>query len=237
MGKAYGYVRYADDLVVCARTREQIEAAQMTIEEWLQPRGLVLHPEKTRIVHIDDGFNFLGFSIKRYQGKCLVKPQKDKVLAFLADLRLWLNEHKAAATENVIRHFNPILRGWSNNYRHVVSKAVFSYVSYEIWKMIWKWCIRRHPNKGKRWVATKYFGDVEHTRWRFQAKTGDQIIHLYDVRLIPIERHIKVKGAASPDDPALQEYWEKRKDERKTRRRQRKITKALQLSGSEARAD
>jgi RNA-directed DNA polymerase len=99
--------------------------------------------------------------IKRYQGKCLVKPQKDKVLAFLAELRLWLNEHQAAATENVIRHFNPILRGWSNNYRHVVSKEVFSYVSYEIWKMIWKWCIRRHPNKGKRWVATKYFGDVE----------------------------------------------------------------------------
>jgi len=234
LGPTYGCIVYADDLVVCASTREKIEAAQLTIEDWLKPRGLALHPEKTRIVHIDDGFNFLGFSVRRYQGKCLIKPQKEKVLAFLAKLRLWLNDHKAASTENVIQHLNPILRGWSNNYRHVVSKEVFSYVSNEIWKMIWKWCLRRHPNKGKRWVATKYFGAVEHARWRFQAKTGNEILYLYDVRLIPIERHIKVKGTASPDDPTLQDYWKKRKDERNTRRRQRKVTKALQSSGSEA---
>jgi RNA-directed DNA polymerase len=58
LGPAYGFIRYADDLVVCGKTREQIEAAKTTIEEWLKPRGLLLHPEKTRIVHIDDGFNF-----------------------------------------------------------------------------------------------------------------------------------------------------------------------------------
>jgi len=234
LGPTYGCVIYADDLVVCASTRGQIEAAQLTIEEWLQPRGLTLHPEKTRIVHINDGFNFLGFNVKRYRGKCLIKPQKEKVLAKLAELRLWLNEHQAAATENVIRHLNPILRGWSENYRHVVSKQVFSYVSDEIWKMLWKWCLRRHPNKGKRWVVTKYFGAVEHARWRFQAKTGSETLYLYDIRLVPIERHIKVKGTASPDDPSLQDYWKMRQDERKTRRRQRKVTKTLQPSGSEA---
>jgi len=234
LGPAYGCIVYADDLIVCASSRDEIEAAQMTIEEWLLPRGLTLNPEKTKIVHINDGFNFLGFSIKRYQGKCLVKPQKEKVLAFLAKLRKWLNEHKQAKVENVIRHLNPILRGWSNNYRHVVSKEVFGFVSNQIWKMLWQWCTRRHPEKGKRWVASKYFGLQGTVKWRFQARSGKDILYLFDVSAVPIERHVKVKGTASPDDPALQEYWKTRAERRKARLQRRKVTKALQLSGSEA---
>ena len=234
LGSAYGCVRYADDFVVCANTREQIETAQMTIEKWLSQRGLALHPEKTRIVHVNDGFNFLGFSVKKYRGKCLIKPQKEKVLGFLSNLRLWLNKHKQAAAENVIRQFNPILRGWSNNYKHVVSKQVFQYVSHQTWKMLWKWCLRRHPKKGKRWVAGKYFGVQNNGHWRFQAPNGKDTLYLFDVTSVSIERHIKVKGTASPDDPLLQDYWKTRQEERKTHRRQRKVTKTLQLSGSEA---
>ena len=227
---------YADDLIVCASTREKIEAAQSTIEEWLKPRGLTLHPEKTRIVHVNDGFNFLSFHIRKYKGKCLVKPQKEKVLAFLAELRLWLNDHKQAAAENVIRHFNKILPGWSNHYSHAVSKQVLSYVSSEIWKMLWKWCLRRHPNKGKPWVLRKYFGPHGNAHWRFQANDGKKTIYLFDVSSVKIERHIMVKGAASPDDPALRDYWENRVTTRKARSRLRKVTKALRSAGSEARA-
>jgi RNA-directed DNA polymerase len=236
LGPEYGYVRYADDFIVCASTRERIEAAQSTIEEWLQPRGLTLHPEKTRIVHIDDGFNFLSFSIRRYGGKCLIKPQKEKVLAFLAAQRLWLNEHKQATAQNVIRHFNRTLPGWSNHYRHQVSKKVFAYVSHEICKMLWKWCLRRHPKKGKYWVARKYFGSQGTVNWRFQASSGVRTLYLFDVNSVPIERFVKVKGAASPDDPALQKYWQARQEERVTRRRVRKVTRARQSTESEARA-
>jgi RNA-directed DNA polymerase len=218
LGPKYGLVLYADDLVVCASSREQLEAARLTIEDWLKPRGLTLHQEKTRIVHINDGFNFLGFSIRQYRGRCLVKPQKEKVLGFLRKLRLWLNKHKQAKAENVIRQLNPILRGWSNNYRHVCSKKTFSCVSKEIWKMLWKWCLRRHPNKGKRWVALKYFGQYKTAGWRFQAKLNDGTLYLHDVAKVKIERHVKVRAAASPDDPALREYWKKRKVERNTRR-------------------
>jgi RNA-directed DNA polymerase len=236
LGPTYGCVVYADDLIVCANTREKIEAAKSTIEEWLKPRGLTLHPEKTRIVHVDDGFNFLSFHIRKIKGKCLIKPQKEKVLAFLAELRLWLNTHKQAAAENVIRHFNKILPGWSNHYSHVVSKQALSYVSCEIWKMLWKWCLRRHPNKGKHWVAKKYFGHHGNGPWRFQANDGKKTLSLFDVSSVKIERHIMVKGAASPDDPALQDYWQKRATMRKPSRRPRKVTKALQSVGSEARA-
>lgn len=225
LGSTYGYIRYADDLLVYARSRQKIEEVQSNIEAWLQPRGLALHSEKTRIVHIDDGFNFLGFSVKRYKGKCLIKPQKDKVLAFLAELRLWLNKHKQAAPENVIRHFNPILRGWANNYRHVVSKRVFFFVTCQLWKMLWKWCLRRHPKKRRDWVRKKYFGLHNNVSWTFQAQSGDKSIHLYNVAYVPIERHVKVKLDASPDDPKLHEYWTNRRNARTRRRKE--TTKAL----------
>jgi len=238
LGSKYGCVVYADDLIVCASTREQIEAAKSTIEEWLMPRGLILHPEKTRIVHINDGFDFLSFNIRKYKGKCLIKPQKEKVHAKLAELRLWLNKHKQATAENVIRHFNKILPGWANHYSHVVSKQVLSYVSQEIWKMLWKWCLRRHQKKkkGKYWVAEKYFRP-QNGRWRFQSNDGKKTIYLFDVSAVKIERHVKVKGAASPDDPTLRDYWQKRQERRKGCSRQRKVTtKARSLTGSDARA-
>lgn len=215
LGPAYGYVRYADDFIVTARSREEIESAKLIIEEWLKPRGLQLHPEKTRIVHIDDGFNFLGFLVRRYRGICLIKPQKEKVLAFLAELRSWLNNHKQTSAENVIWHFNPILRGWSNYYKHQVSKDVFGYVSTQLWKMLWKWCLRRHQTKGKYWIGRKYFTGSQGTEsWIFHACAAGKTHYLFDVKSVTIERHTKVKGNASPDDPNLREYWEARQRKR-----------------------
>lgn len=219
LGRKYGYVRYADDFIVCARSREEIEAAGELIQEWLQQRGLELHPEKTKVVHIDDGFNFLGFSIRRYRGKCLCKPQKEKVLSFLAKLRLWLNKHKQAAAENVVRHLNPILRGWANYYRHAVSKEVFAYVSHRIWQMLWRWCLRRHPTKSKYWVRNKYFGSPKTKSWKFQARTTAGVTYLHHVGSTSIERHVKVVTTASPDDPDLRDYWQKRSNDRQLRRK------------------
>lgn len=236
LGKAYGFIRYADDLIVCASTREEIETVRTRIEKWLKPRGLALHPEKTRIVHVNDGFNFLGFSVRRYKGKCLIKPQKEKVLAFLSELSLWLNEHKQTAAENVISHFNPILRGWANNYKHVVSSQTFSYVSCRIWKMLWKWCLRRHPKKGQHWVRSKYFRPHNNVSWTFCAARGDRTFYLFDVTSVKIEPHVKVKGAASPDDPALQEYWQARRERRQAMKKKATRKAPPPLVGSDARA-
>jgi RNA-directed DNA polymerase len=177
----------------------------------------MLHPEKTRVVHSDDGFNFLGFSIRRYKGKCLIKPQKEKVLSFLRKLQMWLNAHKQAKAEQVIRHLSPILIGWSNNYKHVVSKQVFQYVLYRVFKMVWMWCLRRHSNKGKRWVRKKYFAPHHNVTWTFQARSGTETLHLFDVATVRIERFVKVRGSASPDDPTLQDYWRKRREKRSPR--------------------
>lgn len=218
LGRKYGVIRYADDFIVCAQTREEIERMIPKLKNWLQVRGLTLHPEKTRIVHINDGFNFLGFNVRRYRGHCLIKPQKEKVLDFLKRIGNWLRSHYQSTPEEVIRYLNPILRGWSNYYKAVVSKVTFSYVSHRLWQMLWRWSLRRHPNKGKHWVYMKYF-QTESRRWWFH---GDCInpqgkctrIFLFDIGSVAIQRHVKVRGAASPDDPTLMEYWHERKSRR-----------------------
>mgnify|MGYP003384700784 CR=1 FL=1 len=210
-----GFVRYADDFIVTARRMEDLLVLKPRIEEWLLERGLILHPDKTKIVHIQDGFDFLGFNIRQYRGTCLVKPQKKKVLALLQRIRLWLRQHPAVSTDVVVRYLNPILNGWAMYYRHAVSKQTFDYVRHQVWMAIWKWCRRRHPNKAYRWIKAKYFAHHDGRDWRFHATltidTGERIREfLTDVSEIPIQRHIKVRGDASPDNPLLSEYWEQR---------------------------
>lgn len=67
-------IRYADDFVVIGHTEDQVEQVRHRLTEWLTPRGLAFNEDKTRLVHVDDGFDFLGFSIRRYDGKLLIKP-------------------------------------------------------------------------------------------------------------------------------------------------------------------
>jgi len=213
--KRYGYIRYADDFLVTARTKRDIEAIVPTIETWLAERGLELSKEKTNIVHVGEGVNFLGFHIRQFEGRCYTLPQKEKVLSFLADIRAWLRSNVGAKPEAVIHTLNPLLRGWGNYYKHGVSKRMFNYVDHHVWKMLWGWARKRHPNKGKYWIAEKYFMPIHGVRWTFNTtvktrrgrKKPITLVRLTD---IPIERHIKVTGTASPDDPTLDAYWAKR---------------------------
>ena len=116
LGNKLGFIRYADDFAVTAKSKEQLDKVKPAIEVWLEERGLTLHPDKTQIVKVSDGFNFLGFNIRTHRGSCLTTPQKDKVLSLLRRLRNWLKDNKTELPGNVIRHFNPILRGWCNYY-------------------------------------------------------------------------------------------------------------------------
>lgn len=211
----YGYVRYADDFIITAKSREDIEAIKPIIELWLKVRGLELNQEKTQIVNVEDGFNFLGFNIRQYKGKCLIKPQKEKIKAKLREIREWLKKNQHASPEAVIRYLNPIIRGWGNYYRFAVSKKVFSYIDHMVWKALYKWALKRHPKKGKKWVAKKYFGLLKGLGWKFTTTTKnrhgkDETLTIVRLAEIPIQRHVKVKGTASPDDPTLQKYWHSR---------------------------
>jgi len=204
-------VRYADDLAVCCHTRQQAETVKARLAAWLAPRGLAFNEDKTRIVHVSEGFDFLGFSIRSYpNGKLLIKPAKPAVTRLRKRLATEMRALRGADQAAVIKTLNPIIRGWAAYYRTVVSCKTFKALDDYTWKLIWKWVSWRHPNKPKRWVATRYFGRFNKTRndrWVFGHDGG----YLLKFSWTPITRHVKVKGAASPDDPALATYWAARR--------------------------
>ncbi len=210
-----GVVRYADDFIVTAIDRGSLEKAQIQIKQWLSERGLELSEEKTKITSIDDGFDFLGFNFRHYNGKLLIKPSKGKVLDFAKRLGKEISAMSGKSSEELIRKINPMLRGFSNYYKGAVSKEVFSYLSWRLHRYLWRWAERRHSNKSKRWVMKQYFKTINGCKWTFACYTSnrqgkERLISVFPISYTPVERHIKVKGNASPDDPSLKEYWEKR---------------------------
>jgi RNA-directed DNA polymerase len=215
LGRGYRVARYADDIVVMAKSLHAIEQACPVITAFLDERGLALHPEKTRIVQRTEGFDFLGFHVQMRGQKLLITPQKQKVQKLLQEVRSWLKTHQAVSAEVVIRHLNPIIRGWAMYYRHVVSKQTFQKVDYHIWSALWHWAKRRHPKKPKRWTYRRYFESGKYGATFYaesQDRRGKKIrLRLDRMPAIPIVRHVKVKGRVSPDDPTLKAYWQTRR--------------------------
>jgi len=211
-----GVVRYADDFIVTARDFQSLKSAQNLIQAWMSKRGLELSAEKTIITSMEDGFDFLGFNCRHYDGKLLIKPSKKKVLAFCKRIGEEIKNLSSVEQEVLIKKLNPILRGFANYYKGVVSKETFNYISHRVWQYLWRWAKRRHPNKNTKWVRKRYFKTIKGYKWTFACTISDRrgkdkLLTLYQIDYTPIERHIKVKGNASPDDPSLKEYWEKRR--------------------------
>jgi RNA-directed DNA polymerase len=206
-------VLYADDLVVMCVSREQAEAVQQQLSGWLAPRGLAFNESKTSIVGLDTGFDFLGFNIRRYRnGKLLIKPSKAAVKRLRRRLAAEVKALHGANAQAVITTLNPVIRGWAAYYRTVVSKEIFSSLDAYVWQLTWRWAMRAHPNKSKRWVQARYFGAFHKSRqdrWVF----GDRDTGRYLVKFAwtPIVRHRMVKGASSVDDPLLTGYWTERR--------------------------
>ncbi|MBA2748428.1 MAG: group II intron reverse transcriptase/maturase [Tatlockia sp.] len=208
-----GVVRYADDFTVTARDRDSLEIAQFQIKQWLSLRGLELSAEKTLITSTEEGFDFLGCNHRHYNGKLLIKPSKQKVLDFCKRIGTEVKAMNGVEQEVVIKKLNPILRGFANYYKGVVSRETFSYISHRVWEYLWRWAKRRHPNKNTKWVRKRYFKTINGNKWTFATSDrqgNNQELILYPIAYTPIERHVKVQGNASPDDPSLKEYWDKR---------------------------
>lgn len=202
-------IRYADDLVACCHTRQQAEQVKEQLAGWLAPRGLAFNEDKTRIVHASAGFDFLGFSVRRYSnGKLLIKPAKPAVVRLRERLATEMRRLRGANSAVVIATLNPIIRGWAAYYRTAVSSQVFSGLDHYMWQLTWKWARYRHAGKPKRWIMARYFGRFNKSRgdrWVFGDR--DSGAYLLKFSWTPITRHTMVKGAASPDDPALSQYW------------------------------
>jgi RNA-directed DNA polymerase len=205
-------VRYADDLLAICHSRDQAEQVKAQLAAWLAPRGLAFNEDKTRIVHLTEGADFLGCNIRRYpSGKLLIKPSQQAIRRIRERLATEMRALRGANAIAVIRTINPIVRGWAAYYRSVVSKEVFAAVDDHLWRLTYHWALRAHPNKPKTWVVDRYFGQFNPSRadrWVF----GDRDSGAYLVRLVwtRIVRHRMVAGTSSPDDSALAQYWAER---------------------------
>jgi RNA-directed DNA polymerase len=205
-------VRYADDVVVLCHSQRQAEQVKAQLAGWLAPRGLAFNEDKTKIVHLDEGFDFLGFNVRRYHRKLLIKPSKAAIKRLRERLAAETRTLRGGNAMEIIARLNPVIRGWAAYYRTVVSSKIFSSLDAYLWRLLYKWARWRHRNKPRRWVVGRYFGKFNKFRndhWVF----GDRGSGAYLVRFswTGIERHVPVKGAASPDDPALASYWAKRR--------------------------
>jgi RNA-directed DNA polymerase len=142
-------VTYADDFIITGATREVLEhTVKPIVENFIRERGLELSIEKTIITHINDGFDFLGFNIRKYKDKLLIKPAKKNVVAFLENIRTIIKKNATAKTEYLIHLLNPKLRGWTNYYKHAVSSETFAKVDHNIFQAIRTWAVRRPMSFG-----------------------------------------------------------------------------------------
>ena len=207
--------RYADDFVITGDSKQLLEnEVKPLVVKFLQQRGLILSPEKTKITHIEEGFDFLGWNIRKYGEKLLIKPSKKNVKAFLDKVRRLIKENKAATQGDLMAMLNPIIRGWGNYHKVAVAKEAFAYVNREIWKCLWQWAKRRHPNKNLSWIKNRYFKRLRGRDWEFaeivKTEEGEKITKLLNLTTIPIKRHIKIIAEANPYDTKWEEYFEKR---------------------------
>jgi RNA-directed DNA polymerase len=212
-------VRYADDFVCFCETKEDAEHVQSILAEWLKERGLTLSEEKTRIVHLTEGFDFLGFHVRHYPApltsrtgwKLLIKPSKKSIQELRKKLKQHWEEVKGNHIQVVLNKRNPIIRGWANYYRTVVASEIFQSLDNWMFQREDHYAKQMHPNKSQEWRHQKYWGRLNLERldnWTFGDKQTGR--YLLKFGWFPIERHALVSGTASPDDPNRKEYWMKR---------------------------
>ncbi|MDR6495190.1 RNA-directed DNA polymerase [Paraburkholderia terricola] len=216
-------VRYADDFVVTGVSKDVLESRVLpAVRQFMAARGLELSEEKTRITDIAAGFDFLGQNVRKYDGKLLIKPASKSIKSLLDKVRGIIKDNASATQEALIRQLNPVIRGWAQYHRHVVSKVTFSSIDSHIWQRLWKWAKRRHPMKGARWVRQRYFQRDGYRFWDFATKgstEGDTCgLQLFRAATVVIQRHVKIRGLANPFDPAWDTYFVRRRTAKRSAR-------------------
>jgi RNA-directed DNA polymerase len=188
-------VRYADDFIITASTREIAEELKILVSNFLKERGLELSEEKTTIAHIDEGFDFLGWTFRKFKDKLIIKPSKSSIKALVRKLStIILKQGKAHKQEDIIRRLNSIIKGWTNYHKHVVASKAFSYVNNTVYLLLQRWAKHRHPNKNKWWRLNRYWHEKNHKRWLFMTDECS----LINMRTIEIVRHPKLQISRNP---------------------------------------
>ncbi|MEA5606468.1 group II intron reverse transcriptase/maturase [Nostoc sp. UHCC 0252] len=227
-------IRYADDFVILHKDASVVQRCREIISEWLKGMGLELKPSKTRLTHTlnkyeqeEAGFNFLGHNIRQFPKgknqsskdtkgialgfKTIITPSKEKQKVHYDEIASIIEAHKAAPQAALISQLNPIIRGWANYYATVVSKEAYSEIDHLIYQKLKAWAKRRHPTKGGKWIAKKYWKSIDSNNWVFATAKKEEVTELLllEHTSTPIVRHIKVRSESSPYDGNLV-YWSTR---------------------------
>ncbi len=223
--RGFRLVRFADDFVVLHSNKEVIVDSQEITKKWLAKIGLKLSESKTKITHSSEGFDFLGFNIRHYHNnydhfmcknkslqsqklkdfKLLIKPSKKTIKKHSHAIKEVLRSTRAASQDVVIKRLNPIIKGWANYHKNVVSGEIFARQDYIVFQQRWAWSKRRHINKSKRWIVKKYFRTIGRRKWCFATKDNVLTKHS-DTKIV---RHVMVKTGKSYYD-GDEIYWANR---------------------------
>jgi RNA-directed DNA polymerase len=210
------FIRYADDFIVTARTKETLEQiVKPAVVAFLAERGLELSEQKTVITHIHKGFNFLGHTVRKFGNKLLTFPAKGNLKALREKISLCVKSARGLSQEALLRKLNPLLRGWASYHRHGSSQQTFATGDHALCLALWPWAKRRHPHKSRHWSKAAYFQVSAGRRWVFggqrPAKAGrPQRVRLCSASSVALKRHPQIKGAANPFDPVWEGYCEYR---------------------------
>lgn len=206
-------VRYADDFIVTGDSEEILkDEVKPLIAEFLAERGLTLSEEKTLVTHVDDGFDFLGFNVRRYNGTLLTKPSKDRVKKFTAKIKEVIKRNASSTQHDLIFTLNPIIKGWGEYYQFSAATEIYRKVDNAIFQKLWRWCLRRHHNKGLGWIKNRYFHKIGNRDWVFSTEESgrDKQCSLISLTNIKIKKYPQLKAAYNPYDPAWEDYTEQR---------------------------
>jgi RNA-directed DNA polymerase len=175
-----------------------------------------LSHEKTRITHIEDGFDFLGQTVRRFgDGKVLTKPSKRSVKTFLAKIQATIDDSSGKRAGDLIRRLNQQIKGWTMYHRYAASKRTFTTVDDRIFWKLMRWCRRRHPKKSGKWIKKRYFQREGNRDWVFTGTIRDSTGSWHPIRLmqaagVKVLRWVKIRSAANPYDPEWELYLEER---------------------------
>jgi RNA-directed DNA polymerase len=210
-------VRYADDFIITGTSKVLLECeVKPLVEQFLSERGLELSHEKTRITHIQSGFDFLGQTLRRYRsGKVLLKPSKRSVKTFLSKIQETIDNSGSMSAGEMIWRLNQQIKGWTMYHRHAASKRTFTQMDRRIFRLIWHWCRLRHRQKSWSWIKERYFKEEGHRHWVFTGTLRDRKgngwpIQLMEAAKVKIVRQVKIRSEVNPYDPEWEPYLEAR---------------------------
>lgn len=216
-------VRYADDFIITAATQELLRDEVLPkVRSFLHARGLSLSEEKTTIRPIDQGFDFLGFHLRKFNGKLITRPCADKVKSFLQELKCFIDKARGWPVALMLMKLNSKLRGWAFANRRVVAKKLFALIDQKVFAWVCRWLKRQHPNRTWAWVKQRYRRHVggrhEFGVWVRTKRKDQQWCGVFRMADVPIRRQNKIRAEADPYNPAYSDYFRQRQERQRRER-------------------